>query len=545
MEGGMADDNQEARQGSASAPEIEAIKQLREELRLEIVPQKLLRQYSVNIPPRSASEFSDAMSCFGGRGGVLHSSPTVVENMLERWEQNRELWRIAGSCDSLADIERQQQPDEEESDEMSSLMSMSRAGSKRPSVCGSGAGTPVARERRRSSIFRAPEAFDVTFGDGFLGLELVWDEVRREVMVKDVHDQVWMDNVLEIPPGVTLTRGLILEAINGVDIRAESSQQVLDMLEHSKRPMVVRFHRNTRFVVCKLCECKVDAFSLNEHTEYCVMSTRIELEADVINNSLMKLVKSINANLTSEGLRPYFHEDGLHFYHTLRVVSIQAASCDVASIDSFALCCRLIKIVDRLREQEPESSNFVMERGIKFCSRIRNLIHAKMSKIRSTHKVIFQQGPFDVARTSLQRTKSLEELEKCVSPLPPLSVRQTTYRVSIRDFQIIKPISKGAFGKVYLARKKTTGDQYAIKVLGKEHLKRKKQVGDSYLLWEGCIALTYVELGSRSGKSRLNATSWLTSKVRLLSSCFGPFRPSKDPVMLLTRSLNIQEIMRL
>lgn len=35
---------------------------------------------------------------------------------------------------------------------------------------------------------------------------------------------------------------------------------------------------------------------------------------------------------------------------------------------------------------------------------------------------------------------------------------------SINDFEIIKPISKGAFGKVFLARKRTTGDLFAIKV---------------------------------------------------------------------------------
>lgn len=38
---------------------------------------------------------------------------------------------------------------------------------------------------------------------------------------------------------------------------------------------------------------------------------------------------------------------------------------------------------------------------------------------------------------------------------------------SISDFEILKPISKGAYGKVYLARKKTTKDLYAIKVLKK------------------------------------------------------------------------------
>ena len=35
--------------------------------------------------------------------------------------------------------------------------------------------------------------------------------------------------------------------------------------------------------------------------------------------------------------------------------------------------------------------------------------------------------------------------------------------VGIEDFEVLKPISRGAFGRVYLARKRSTGDLYAIK----------------------------------------------------------------------------------
>ncbi|KAI8346972.1 kinase-like domain-containing protein [Mortierella sp. GBAus27b] len=47
---------------------------------------------------------------------------------------------------------------------------------------------------------------------------------------------------------------------------------------------------------------------------------------------------------------------------------------------------------------------------------------------------------------------------------------------SIQDFEIIKPISRGAFGKVYLAKKKTTKDLYAIKILKKADMVRKNMV---------------------------------------------------------------------
>ncbi|TEB30177.1 hypothetical protein FA13DRAFT_1859051 [Coprinellus micaceus] len=67
-------------------------------------------------------------------------------------------------------------------------------------------------------------------------------------------------------------------------------------------------------------------------------------------------------------------------------------------------------------------------------------------------------------------------------PAGPLSPRQSTAPLSranptsIKDFEIIKPISKGAFGSVFLAKKKVTGDYYAIKVLKKADMIAKNQI---------------------------------------------------------------------
>ena len=65
----------------------------------------------------------------------------------------------------------------------------------------------------------------------------------------------------------------------------------------------------------------------------------------------------------------------------------------------------------------------------------------------------------------------------------PLSPRQPSTAplsrsapTSIKDFDIIKPISKGAFGSVFLAKKKVTGDYYAIKVLKKADMIAKNQI---------------------------------------------------------------------
>ncbi|KAF5841276.1 kinase-like domain-containing protein, partial [Dunaliella salina] len=48
--------------------------------------------------------------------------------------------------------------------------------------------------------------------------------------------------------------------------------------------------------------------------------------------------------------------------------------------------------------------------------------------------------------------------------------------MSIEEFDILKLISRGAFGRVYLARKHSTGDLFAIKVMKKRDLIRKNMV---------------------------------------------------------------------
>ncbi|GHJ86197.1 hypothetical protein NliqN6_2599 [Naganishia liquefaciens] len=80
--------------------------------------------------------------------------------------------------------------------------------------------------------------------------------------------------------------------------------------------------------------------------------------------------------------------------------------------------------------------------------------------------------PVSLRRISGSKTP----MEGPLSPrLPPVATsrKQAT---SIKDFDIIKPISRGAFGSVFLAKKRTTGDYYAIKALRKQDMIAKNQI---------------------------------------------------------------------
>ncbi|KAF0687562.1 Aste57867_20681 [Aphanomyces stellatus] len=62
------------------------------------------------------------------------------------------------------------------------------------------------------------------------------------------------------------------------------------------------------------------------------------------------------------------------------------------------------------------------------------------------------------------------------SPQEVVSVPVKKTSMTVDDFDLMKVLGKGAFGKVMLVRRKTSGEIYAMKVLKKEHVVAKSQV---------------------------------------------------------------------
>ncbi|KAI8621330.1 kinase-like domain-containing protein [Chytriomyces sp. MP71] len=87
--------------------------------------------------------------------------------------------------------------------------------------------------------------------------------------------------------------------------------------------------------------------------------------------------------------------------------------------------------------------------------------------------------------TALLKGNQRKQATNAVSPSPPptesssnaLEDRDRKRKIpGIHDFEIMKPISRGAFGKVYLAKKTATQDLFAIKILKKEDMIRKNMM---------------------------------------------------------------------
>ncbi|CAM8981091.1 unnamed protein product [Rhodiola kirilowii] len=98
----------------------------------------------------------------------------------------------------------------------------------------------------------------------------------------------------------------------------------------------------------------------------------------------------------------------------------------------------------------------IREKYLQFCELVED------EKVDITSTVIDEDAPLEDDVIRSLRTSPIHTTPKD--------------RTSIDDFEIIKPISRGAFGRVFLAKKRTTGDLFAIKVLKKADMIRKNAV---------------------------------------------------------------------
>ncbi|KAA8542850.1 hypothetical protein F0562_024002 [Nyssa sinensis] len=105
-----------------------------------------------------------------------------------------------------------------------------------------------------------------------------------------------------------------------------------------------------------------------------------------------------------------------------------------------------------------------------FGTRIEKLIREKYLQLCE----LVDDDKVDITSTVIDEDAPMED--DVLRSLRTSPMHSAKDRTSIDDFEIIKPISRGAFGRVFLAKKRTTGDLFAIKVLKKADMIRKNAV---------------------------------------------------------------------
>jgi hypothetical protein len=160
-------------------------------------------------------------------------------------------------------------------------------------------------------------------------------------------------------------------------------------------------------------------------------------------------------DLLLAGKGAYSENDDLPQMNELADIARCAAN---ASLDDDRTASYLLSCLDDLRVvvERRKSDALTVET---FGTRIEKLIREKYLQL--TEMVDVEK--IDVESPVMDDDVILED--DVVRSLRTSPIHSSKDRTSIDDFEIIKPISRGAFGRVFLAKKRTTGDLFAIKVI--------------------------------------------------------------------------------
>ncbi|XP_031502888.1 probable serine/threonine protein kinase IRE isoform X2 [Nymphaea colorata] len=178
---------------------------------------------------------------------------------------------------------------------------------------------------------------------------------------------------------------------------------------------------------------------------------------------------------TPPGLLPFgskaLEHENYHQIHDLLDITQRIGSINGSGDQSLE---HLLSCLEDLQDliQEREVDALVVET---FGRRVEKLLREKYLHLCQ----LVEDDRTDLLNNIVDDYCSLEEDTICSLRTSPIN-SNCKDRTSIDDFEILKPISRGAFGRVFLARKRATGDLFAIKVLKKADTIRKNAV-DSIL----------------------------------------------------------------
>eukprot|EP01125_Pyxidicula_operculata_P010129 TRINITY_DN3337_c0_g3_i1.p1 TRINITY_DN3337_c0_g3~~TRINITY_DN3337_c0_g3_i1.p1 ORF type:complete len:1106 (+),score=275.64 TRINITY_DN3337_c0_g3_i1:614-3931(+) len=222
-------------------------------------------------------------------------------------------------------------------------------------------------------------------------------------------------------------------------------------------------------VICRICEESTPSSQLHAHNIIC--SKLSKLDDDVEQTIDQKLHRIVDYILSYRTQKKKPKEKMLKGLQKLEKMASATASLGYDGQMKTTNECR--KILENLEKLIKSYSKYYAIQI--FATRVKLLVEQKIAALDEYEKLSnakpFASSPSQ-ERAELGKFLELhKKFSKSGDVTPPRSPRCGVS--SIADFKILKPISRGAFGRVYLATKKLTGDLYAIKVIKKDDIVRK------------------------------------------------------------------------
>ncbi|CCE62680.1 hypothetical protein TPHA_0D00360 [Tetrapisispora phaffii CBS 4417] len=218
---------------------------------------------------------------------------------------------------------------------------------------------------------------------------------------------------------------------------------------------------------------KIDGF----HSRSITPKQTIESAEKIENNSSMSMTDGLKISIFNNIMDPNTPKLRSDSYINLQNTGNPTSRHKIAVPNSFVLPKMKTSIVVTPRKGSPLLTSSSSASNINSLNQI--------SRSSSTTKNIIDKcrSPISSPRVSINNLMTPDQVVNMNSvlkqPLSPLLLATNPVKnlnPNIKNYDVIKPISKGAYGNVYLGRKKLTGDYVAIKVLRKSDMIAKNQV---------------------------------------------------------------------
>lgn len=274
------------------------------------------------------------------------------------------------------------------------------------------------------------------------------------------------------------------------DIKESQGCSTCDIPQNLDSDAPSSFKKVDQEHICRICEDRVPIKDLEEHDKYCLIVSNCdnnEAQCDQRIYNLVSLLQDVKKDLKKKGADKKL----LETCDQLCKIGSSASSLSYDGKDE-----TLMKCSNLLHELEEIILDTTSQLIIIFSSRFFKFIQVKYMSLSEYSELLAakpvekkKKGIFWTFVNLFKRDSSniLNKGEESINEDTRYIHSKKQKHISIKDFEILKPISRGAFGKVYLAMKKRTGDLFAIKVLSKSDLVRKNLV-DSVLAERNALA---------------------------------------------------------
>ena len=107
--------------------------------------------------------------------------------------------------------------------------------------------------------------------------------------------------------------------------------------------------------------------------------------------------------------------------------------------------------------------------------------HFETSKSETASEILVYNSPpgvtTNMARSAAELTRKKASSHKTVKASSP-----ATREMTVNNFDLLTLVGKGAYGKVFLVRRKGDGKLFAMKVLCKKNIAERKQVNSRFFV---------------------------------------------------------------